>query len=77
MATKPRAPTMTPIISAMFDPPEAFALSTGVLLSGGGGGVPGGVEPPGGGGGGGGGATLSPRAVTLNWMRDPSDLPVS
>jgi hypothetical protein len=76
MATKPRAPTMTPIMSAMFDPPEGFALRTGVLVSGGGG-VPGGVEPPGGGGGGGGGATLSPRAVTLNCMREPSDLPVN
>jgi hypothetical protein len=76
MATKPRAPTMTPIMSAMFDPPEGFALSTGVLASGGGGGVPGGVLPPEGGGGGG-GATLSPRAVTLNCMREPSDLPVN
>ena len=63
-------------MSAMFDPPEGFALRTGVLPSGGGGGVPGGVEPPEGGGGGG-GATLSPRAVTLNCMREPSDLPVN
>ena len=76
MATKPRAPTMTPIMRAMFDPPEGFALRTGVFASDGGGGVPGGVLPPEGGGGGG-GATLSPRAVTLNCMREPSDLPVN
>ena len=73
MATKPRPPTMTPIMSAMFDPLGGFAFRTGLSVGDGG---LGGVVPAGGGGGGG-GATLSPRAVTLNCMREPSDLPVN
>lgn len=68
---------MTPIIRAMFDPLPDFVFKIGVT----GGGVPGGVggvtPGPGGGGGGGPGATLSVTDDTLNYMNDPSDLPVT
>lgn len=64
---------MTPIIRAMFVPPPELVFKIGVT-----GGVPGGV---GGGvpgdGGDGPGAILSVIAVTLNYMKEPSDLPVT
>jgi hypothetical protein len=69
MATKPRAPTIIPMIRAMLDPFPFFAYKIGVVPGGAGGGVPEGVGVL--------GKTLSVIADTLNYRKDPSDLPVA